>query len=99
MNVKRTSKKSFFLIAAALLLFSPPAHVTFCAAAQPSVGGDLDGDGNVTLDDVGIVLEAMTSGQHDPRADINGDGKVDKEDLDIVMNAFEKSTGQKAKAN
>ena len=53
----------------------------------------------MTLDDVGIVLEAMTSSQHDPRADANGDGKVDKEDLDIVMNAFEKSTGQKAKAN
>ena len=99
MSMKRTSENILFLILAAFLSFVSPASAPFCAAAEQPVAGDLDGDGNVTLDDVAIVLEAMTSGQDDPRADINRDGKIDQEDLDTIHRVFEKSTGQKAGAN
>ena len=97
--MKRTSENFLFLILTAFLSFLSPAYAPFCAAAEQPVTGDLDGDGNVTLDDVAIVLEAMTSGQYDPRADISRNGKVDQEDLDTIHRIFEKSTGQKAGAN
>ncbi|MEM1330964.1 MAG: hypothetical protein AAGG07_10415 [Planctomycetota bacterium] len=49
---------------------------------------DLDADGEVSMEDVYLVLDAM-GGYGDPKvnADLNGDGAVDEADLDIVMDA------------
>ena len=35
--------------------------------------GDLDGDGNIDMDDINLVMSLISSGSYDPNADINGD--------------------------
>jgi uncharacterized protein (DUF2141 family) len=92
--VKRTSKGYLLFAVITLLLFTSAVHVPSSRADLSAVGPG--GDGNVTLDDVAYVLEAMMSGQYDPRADLNKDGKVDRQDLDIIMELYQKSTGQQA---
>jgi len=86
---------------ATLLLIASPAYLPFSEDDQQSLawGGNVGADGNATMNDVIIVLEAMTSGQYNPKADINRDGRVDQEDLDIIMGNLDKSSGQKAGAN
>lgn len=60
--------------------------------AVASIPGDVNGDGKVTIGDLGIVAGAIGKTSADPdwekyaRADVNHDGKVDEEDLAIVAN-------------
>jgi len=55
--------------------------------------GDLDTDGDVDIDDLGIFAAAFgaTSGMpnFDPTADLNGDGDVDASDLAIFTSNFD----------
>ncbi len=51
--------------------------------SDPAVPGDLDGDGIVDGEDLGVLLSLW--GSDDPLADLNGDGIVDGEDLGILL--------------
>ncbi|MCK4873710.1 MAG: hypothetical protein KAS72_13390 [Phycisphaerales bacterium] len=71
----------------ALVLLNPSA-----AAQQPTRGeceGDVDGDGDTDLTDLGILLPAYGSlpgdPNWDPRADLDGDGDVLASDLSMIM--------------
>lgn len=48
--------------------------------------GDVDGDGDVDLDDLLAMIAAW--GTNDPAADVNGDGTVDVNDLMILLASF-----------
>ncbi len=54
---------------------------------QPTIGGDLNGDGFVGLNDLDIVLAAWNEGvpPGDPIADANNDGYIGLDDLDIIL--------------
>jgi hypothetical protein len=47
------------------------------------ITGDINGDGQVDVDDIHHLCEAM--GQADPSADLDGSGQVDQTDLEILV--------------
>ncbi|MCA9151203.1 MAG: lamin tail domain-containing protein, partial [Planctomycetales bacterium] len=49
------------------------------------VGGDLNGDGVVTVADIDAMIGQMHAAAPDLRFDLNGDSKVDVSDLDILV--------------
>ena len=55
----------------------------------PSLGGDIDGDGELTLGDVNALVDLILSGTNDPdevaRADVNSDGEVGVADVNALM--------------
>lgn len=54
--------------------------------------GDLNNDGKVDMQDIGIAAKAFGSGPDDfrwnPNADINGDGKIDLKDIGLIARYF-----------
>ncbi len=68
---------------------------------KPEVSGDVTGDGNVDVEDVGAVIDAFFATLTDPSAaidakcDLNGDGTIDIEDVnkavDLVFAALAQS--------
>ena len=57
-----------------------------------SVPGDVDGDRNVDIDDLLILIdhfwETSTAPNWNPNADINRDGKIDLDDLILLVDHF-----------
>jgi hypothetical protein len=76
-----------FLLALNLTLVS---H-THCLAQDKAIPGDVDGDGQVTLQDMVDVLDIIETQGYEAKADLNGDGKVDITDLDMVEVIYRKS--------
>lgn len=66
--------------------------VDFTMPGSNGIPGDLDGDGDVDLADLGILLAAFDTvdgdPSYDPAADIDGDGDVDLADLGTLLAAF-----------
>ena len=63
-------------------------HVVDCFTWDTTVvtPGDVDGDGDVDLNDLLAMLAAW--GSNDPAADLNGDGVVNVDDLMILLGEF-----------
>jgi uncharacterized protein (DUF2141 family) len=80
--------KSYVVLAFAVLAVA--------AAICPvrAILGDINGDGNVDIKDVGIVAKAFGTTPSDPRwnpaADLDGNGKIDTRDIAIVAANFGK---------
>ena len=55
-------------------------------APQPSVTGDLTGDGKVAIGDAISVLNVMAAGAYERVADLNQDGVIDIKDFIAVLN-------------
>ncbi len=64
-------------------LLSGNSTGTFSAAP---LLGDLDGDGQVTADDVDIIFDCISSANCDPTWDVNGDGGIDMADVQAISN-------------
>lgn len=60
--------------------------ITAAKPADPTIQGDLNGDGKVDIADAVTVLNIMAAGNYDAAADINGDEKVDIADFVTVLN-------------
>lgn len=72
-----------------LLMVASPPLLAQTDRDDRGVVGDVDGDGDVDLSDLGILLAAWLSEPGDPNwypgADLDGDGDVDQSDLGILM--------------
>ncbi len=69
-----------------ILADTTPAHLKLLIPKIAKIIGDMNGDGNVDLIDVSILLSKY--GTSNPTADLNGDGKVDVKDLSILLSRW-----------
>ena len=69
--------------------FSPKSLIVYSDGEtffnKADQGGDVNGDGAVTIKDVVAVLEIMAADGNDSKADINGDGAVTIKDVVAVL--------------
>ncbi len=70
---------------------SGPTLVTInvtVAAGAALLGGDFDGDGDVDLDDFGLLKANFGSGTSLAQGDADGNGRVDLNDFGLLKNSF-----------
>ena len=48
--------------------------------------GDVNGDGEVNIADVNVIIEAILTGNSNPGADVNGDTEINIADVNSVIN-------------
>ncbi len=58
------------------------------AVAQETVTGDVNGDGQVDITDVNLIINAILAGSDNTTCDINADGEVDITDVNLAINAI-----------
>ncbi|MGP1347450.1 MAG: S8 family peptidase [Phycisphaerales bacterium] len=66
----------------------PRADAAVGVVAVPACPGDVDGDGDVDSDDLGIVLGAFGCSGGGCAGDVDGDGDVDSDDLGVLLGGF-----------
>ena len=52
----------------------------------PVIPGDVNGDGEVNIADVNVIIEAILTGNSNPDADVNGDTEINIADVNSVIN-------------
>ena len=62
-----------------MLALAGPRHIT------SNIEGDVNVDGEVTIADINVVIDAILHGGGDPRCDVNGDKEIDVSDIDFVI--------------
>ena len=50
-----------------------------------ALSGDVNGDGNVNIADINVVIDVVLSGGFLPVADVNGDGTVNISDINTLI--------------
>ena len=69
-----------------ILMLMLALTITGAAHAQSSLTGDVDGDGDVTISDVNMIINIILDGQQQAAAaDVNGDGGVTIADVNVVI--------------
>ena len=58
---------------------------------QPGTPGDVNGDDEVNIADINILIDLILSGSTRPGADLNGDGEVNIADINVVIDIILKS--------
>lgn len=61
------------------------------AGEQTTLTGDVNGDGEVNITDVNVIINLIITGLDNPRGDVNGDGEINITDINSVINII---TGQ-----
>ena len=67
-----------------MLLVSRMAIEDLTPAPQP-VNGDVNGDGNVNISDINVLIDMILSGKSNPNGDVNGNGSVNIADINEVI--------------
>lgn len=69
-----------------------PVCMTITLPSPPTIPGDVDGDGDVDLTDLSLMLASFGSqtgdANYNPDADVNNDGEVNIEDVSILLANF-----------
>ena len=52
---------------------------------EPALPGDVNGDGELTIADINLVIDMILSGTFDRVGDVNGDGTVNISDINILI--------------
>ena len=67
-----------------MLLVSSMAIEDLTPAPQP-IKGDVNGDGNVNISDINVLIEMILTGKTQPVGDVNGDGRIHIADVNAVI--------------
>lgn len=88
----RTLKKSIALIVMAFLALSVVILLAPIHSVRAQLAGDIDGDGDVDINDAILASQAFGSSEGDPdfnpAADLNGDKIIDVFDMILLAQAF-----------
>ena len=68
-----------------LFLLSLTALLALQANAETTLRGDLNGDNEVNITDVNLLIEAISTGNGEASYDLNGDGAINITDLSILL--------------
>ena len=68
----------------------PGVGYPFFPTAQAVIPGDVDGDGDVDVDDINTVVQYIFAGEYIEKADVNNDGKVDAADIVEIVKVIKK---------
>lgn len=52
---------------------------------EPGITGDVNGDGNVNIGDINVVINMILAGTYSEAADVNGDGAVNIGDINTLI--------------
>ena len=52
---------------------------------QPGLKGDVNGDGEITVADINVIIDMILSGTFEARGDVNGDHEVTVADINVVI--------------
>ncbi len=55
-------------------------------SSTPSIHGDVNGDGEISIADINIIINLILSGRSDKIGDVNGDGEISIADINVVIN-------------
>lgn len=61
------------------------ADCTAKAGELSTLKGDVNGDGEVNIADINVIIDMILSGRSDPSGDVNGDGEVNIADINVVI--------------
>ncbi len=59
--------------------------ITLDNGEQPSLPGDVNGDGAVNISDVNVVIDMILNGRFEASGDVNGDGSVNISDINTLI--------------
>ena len=62
--------------------------VTLTPVGPEPVRGDVNGDGEVNISDINVIIDVILKGSQSshPNADVNGDGEVNINDINLIIN-------------
>ena len=60
-------------------------RITLDDGEEPGLTGDVNGDGNVNIGDINVVINMILSGSFSEVADVNGDGAVNIGDINTLI--------------
>jgi hypothetical protein len=52
---------------------------------EPGIKGDVNGDQEVTIADVNVVIDMIISGKTDLKGDVNGDQEISIADVNVII--------------
>ena len=67
-----------------MLLVSSMAIEDLTPGPQPTTG-DVNGDGNLNISDINVLIDMILSGKTQANGDVNGDGSVNIADINAVI--------------
>lgn len=75
------------------IIFDPSSHEISCdirnvGGIQPSLYGDLNGDGEVNLADVNVLIDAILSGSNVETFDVNNDEEINIADITALVDVL-----------
>jgi len=62
-----------------------PDEICNVTSSNPSIRGDVNGDGTVNITDINAVINMILSGKFKESGDVNGDGAVNIADINAVI--------------
>ena len=71
-----------------LWIYGPSLNIMFVKGDLPCPGpvkGDVNGDGEINIADVNVLIGLILSGSVSDTADVNGDGEVNISDINTVI--------------
>ena len=57
----------------------------FSSILEIDITGDVNGDGEVNINDINVLIDKMISGEYDETYDLNDDGEINLADLNLLI--------------
>ena len=76
--MRLTTLFSFILLSVAMMMAGPRQY-------SSNVEGDVNGDGEITIADINVLVETILNGTWNPNCDVNKDGEITVSDINVLI--------------